>query len=96
MPLVLNTTPNRATTKSIVDVMDTRREGRPANRRHPMELRIPAGANPQLALRLVIQVDAVLPNSHFHLSVASVSVLGTRKITNCVPKVPPYQCECGH
>jgi hypothetical protein len=90
MSPVLNTTPNRAPTESIADVMDTRRERRPVNRRHPMALRIPAVANPQLALRLVIiQVESVLPNSHFHSSVASASVSGKRKMTNCVSKVPP-------
>jgi hypothetical protein len=58
--------------------LQPRRERRPFSRRHPAALRIP-----------VIQVDAVLPNSHFHSSVASVCVSWTRKTTNCVPKVPP-------
>jgi hypothetical protein len=59
--------------------MDTRRERRPFSRRHLAALRIP-----------VIQVDSVLPNSHFHSSVASVCVSWTHKTTNCVPKVPPF------
>jgi hypothetical protein len=58
MPPVLNTTPNKAITESIVDVMDTRQE-RPVNRCHPVALRISAVANPQLAFRLVMKVDSV-------------------------------------
>ncbi len=64
MPPVLNNTPNRAITESMVDVIDTRRE-RPVNRRHPMALKIPAVANPQLALRLVMKEDSVHSKSHF-------------------------------